>query len=170
MTALRVILTIAAALALQTTLARFLVRGEIGVDLVLVAVVFLALRSGPTVGIVSGTMAGLAQDALTSGIVGIGGLAKTLVGFLVGTVGTTFILTQSVPRFLVFFGATVLQMAVIIGFHALLDPGPISWPLGGVVAQALGNALIGLMVFQVTEGVPRLLEHRRAMGRGRARR
>ena len=160
MKALRVVLIIAAALVLQTTLARFLVRGSIGVDLVLVAVIYLSLTSGPTVGIMSGTMAGLAQDALTSGIVGIGGLAKTLVGFLAGTVGTAFIVAQPVPRFLVFFAATVVEMAVIVGFHSLLDPGPVVVPIGGIVAQALGNALVGVVVFQLTEAVPRAIERR----------
>ena len=67
MTALRVLVTIAAALALQTTLARFLVHGSIGVDLVLVAVVYLGLTTGPVSGLLSGTLAGLAQDALARG-------------------------------------------------------------------------------------------------------
>ena len=67
----------ALALALQTTLARFLVRGTVGVDLVLVVVVYAALSSGPVTGLLTGTFAGLLQDALSSGIIGIGGLAKT---------------------------------------------------------------------------------------------
>jgi len=164
---LRVALIIAAALVLQTTLARFLVRGSLGVDLVLVAVVYISLTSGPTVGVLSGTAAGLAQDALASGIVGIGGLAKTIVGFLTGTIGTAFIVTQSVPRFLVFFVATVIEMAIIAGFRALVDPGPVGVGIGAIVAQAFGNALVGIVAFQVTEGVPRAIERRRSMGWGR---
>ena len=42
MRAAGVILAVAAALALQTTLARFIVRGTVAVDLVLVVVVYLA--------------------------------------------------------------------------------------------------------------------------------
>ncbi len=168
MKALRVSLVILAALVLQTTLARFLVRGSIGVDLVLVAVVYLGLTTGPVAGMFSGTIAGLAQDALASGVVGIGGLAKTIVGYLTGIIGTTFIMTQTVPRFLMFFGATVVQSAVTLGLDALLERGAPEIPYAGVMAQAIGNALLGVVLFQLTEALPVVLERRRAMG-GRRR-
>jgi rod shape-determining protein MreD len=165
---LRVLVTIAVALALQTTLARFLVHGSIGVDLVLVAVVYLGLTTGPVTGMVSGSLAGLAQDALASGVVGIGGLAKTIVGYLTGIIGTTFIMTQTVPRFLVFFGATVAQAAVTWGLNALLERSVPAVPWTGVLAQAIGNALLGVVLFQMTEALPVVVERRRAV-RGRRR-
>ena len=112
-----VILAVAAALALQTTLARFVVRGTVAVDLVLVVVVYVALTSGPVTGLLSGHFAGLVQDALSSGVIGIGGLAKTIVGFLAGIIGTQFIVAQPLPRFVVFFGATVLHAA---GVHRVV--------------------------------------------------
>ena len=61
------------------------------------------------------------QDALSSSVIGIGGLAKTLVGFLAGIIGTQFIVTASLPRFVVFFGATVLHAVVFMGLYVLLD-------------------------------------------------
>jgi len=159
--ALRMLGLVAAALVFQTTLARFLVRGSIGVDLVLVAVVFLSLRAGPTAGILSGTVAGLAQDALTTGIVGLGGLGKSVVGYLAGTVGRAFIVAQPAPRFLVFFAATLVEMTIITAFHVVLDPGPHAVPVGAIVAQAFGNSLVGVVLFQVVESVPRVIERRR---------
>jgi rod shape-determining protein MreD len=166
---LRVLGTIGLALALQTTLARFLVHGSIGVDLVLIAVVYLGLSTGPVVGMISGSVAGLAQDALASGVVGIGGLAKTVVGYLTGLIGTTFIMTQTVPRFLTFFAATVVQAAVTLGLNFLLERGVWDIPYAAVIAQAIGNALLGVVLFQLTEALPVVLERRRAMGRGRRR-
>jgi rod shape-determining protein MreD len=153
---------IAAALVLQTTLARFLVRGSIAVDLVLVAIVYLSLRAGPVVGIFSGTIAGLAQDALTTGVVGIGGLGKTIVGYLAGVTGSAFIVTQTLPRFVVFFASTVIEMGVISGFYAVLDPGPPAIPVGAIIAQAFGNSLVGIVAFQLADGLPRAAERRRA--------
>jgi rod shape-determining protein MreD len=153
---------VAAALVVQTTLARFLVRGSIGVDLVLVAVVFLSLRAGPTAGILSGTVAGLAQDALTTGIVGLGGLGKSVVGYLAGTVGRAFIVARPAPRFVVFFAATIVEMTIITLFHFVLESGPHAVPVGAIVAQAFGNSLVGVVLFQVVESVPRALERRRA--------
>ena len=35
------------------------------------------------------------QDALSSGVIGIGGLAKTVVGFLAGVIGQQFIVTAA---------------------------------------------------------------------------
>ena len=50
-------------------------------DLVLVVVVYVALTTGPVSGMLAGSVAGLIQDALSSGVIGIGGLAKSIVGF-----------------------------------------------------------------------------------------
>ncbi len=169
MKALRVLFTIAVALVLQTTLSRFLVRGAGGVDLVLVAVVYLGLATGPTAGIFSGTIAGLAQDSLGSGIVGVGGLAKTVVGFLAGIVGTTFIVSQTIPRFLVFFGATLLQIAITTLLYFLLDPRPPVITRYAMLGESLANALLGVVLFQILDAVPGMLDHRRGMSRGRVR-
>jgi len=167
--ALGVILAIALSLALQTTLARFLVRGNVAVDFVLVAVVYVALTSGPVTGMFSGAFAGLIQDALSSGIIGIGGLAKTVVGFLAGVIGTQFIVTHSLPRFVVFFGATVVHAALFMGLYILLDLRHFDAPYAAVAGQALGNAIVGIIAFQVVELLPGAVERRRA-ARGRLRR
>ena len=160
-----VVLATALALALQTTLARFVVRGTLAVDLVIVVVVYAALTSGPTTGLLTGTFAGLVQDALSSGVIGIGGLAKTIVGFLAGIVGAQFIVVQPLPRFVVFFGATILHAAVFIGLYVLLDLRHFGTPYAAVIGQAVGNAVVGVLVFQVAELLPGAMEKRRAARR-----
>jgi rod shape-determining protein MreD len=162
MSAVRMAAFIAVALVAQTTFARFLVRGSVGVDLVLVVVIYISLRGGPTVGMLTGTAAGLVQDALTPGVVGIGSLGKTIVGYLAGTVGAAFIVAQPLPRFLVFFAATLLEMTVITGLHAALDTRPAAVPVGAILAQAFGNSLVGVVLFQLAEVLPRAVERRRA--------
>jgi rod shape-determining protein MreD len=164
-----VVLATALALALQTTLARFVIRGTVAVDLVLVVVVYAALTSGPVTGLLTGTFAGLAQDALSTGVIGIGGMAKTLVGFLAGIVGTQFIVAQPLPRFVVFFGATILHAMVFIGLYAALDLRQFGTPYAAVVGQAVGNALVGVVSFQLSELLPGAVERRRA-GRMRMKR
>ena len=165
-----VILAVAAALALQTTLAWYATRGAVAVDLVLVAVVYVALTSGPTAGLLAGTLGGLAQDALVSGgITGIGGLAKTLVGFLTGVVGTQFIVAHSLTRFVVFFTASVMHGALFIGAYELLDLRDFGTPYGAVVTQAVGNAIVGVVAFKLAEILPGAVARRRAGG-GRLRR
>jgi len=157
-----IILAVVLALALQTTFARFFVRGAVAVDLVLVAVVYVALTSGPATGLLTGTFAGLVQDALSSSVIGIGGLSKTIVGFLAGIIGTQFIVSQPLPRFVVFFGATILNAAVFMGLYVLLDLRHFDAPYAAIGGQAAANALIGVLAFQVVELLPGAVERRRA--------
>ena len=164
-----VILAVAAALALQTTLARFVLRGTVAVDLVLVVVVYVALALGPNTGLLCGAFAGLLQDALSSSVIGIGGLSKTLVGFLAGIIGTQFIVVHTLPRFVVFFCATVLHAVVFMGLYVLLDQRHFGTPYAAVAGQAVGNALVGVVAFQLSELLPGAMERRRAQ-RGRVRR
>ena len=161
MRAAGIILAVAAALALQTTLARY-VRGTIAVNLVLVVVVYVSLMTGPVAGLLTGTFAGLAQDFLSIGVIGIGGLAKTLVGFLTGIVGTQFIVAQPLPRFCVFFGATLLHELVFMGLYTLLDLRHFGAPYAAVAGQAAGNAAVGVVAFQLVELLPGAVERRRA--------
>ena len=162
MRAAGVLLATVLALALQTTLTRFIVRGTVAVDLVLVVVVYAALTTGPVTGLLTGTFAGLVQDALSSGVIGIGGLAKTVVGFLAGIIGTQFIVAQPLPRFVVFFSATALHAVLFIGLYELLDLRTFGTPYGAVLGQALGNAIVGVVAFQVAELLPGAMERRRA--------
>jgi rod shape-determining protein MreD len=149
-------------LVFQTTIARFAVRGALAIDLVLVTVVYVALTSGPATGLLAGAAAGLLQDALVaSPVIGIGGLAKTIVGFLAGIVGTQFIVTQSLPRFVVFFFATVIHAVVFMGLNVLLDVRHFGSPYGTVLGQAASNALVGVVAFRLVELLPGAIERRR---------
>jgi rod shape-determining protein MreD len=159
-----VLIAIALALALQTTLARFLVGGTAALDLVLVVVVYVALTSGPVTGMLAGSLAGIVQDALSSGVIGVGGLAKSIVGFLAGVIGQQFIVTAALPRLLIFLAATVVHAAVFMGFYVLLGLRSFSTPWAAVGSQALGNAAVGLIAFAVIESLPGAVERRR-MGR-----
>ncbi|OFW19542.1 MAG: rod shape-determining protein MreD [Acidobacteria bacterium RIFCSPLOWO2_02_FULL_65_29] len=152
-----VVLATALALALQTTLT-----GTGAVDFVLVVVVYVALTSGPVTGLLTGTLAGLVQDALASGVIGIGGLAKTIVGFLAGIIGTQFIVAQPLPRLVVFFAATLLHAVVFHGLYLVLNLRQFGSAYAAIAGQALGNALVGVVTFQVVELLPGVVERRRA--------
>lgn len=169
MRALAVVLATAAALALQTTLAGFVIRGTVALDLVLVVVVYVALVSGPVTGLLAGTVAGLVQDTLSSGIIGIGGLAKTLVGFLTGIIGTQFIVAHALPRFVVFFGATALHALVFVGLYVTLGLRSFDSPVAAIISQAVGNAIVGVLAFELVEFMPGAAERVRA-ARSRPRR
>ena len=161
MRALGVLGAIALALALQTTLARFLVDGTAAVDLVLVVVVYVALTMGPASGMLAGSAAGIIQDALSSGVIGVGGLAKSIVGFAAGVIGQQFIVTAALPRLVMFMGATAVHAAIFMGFYVALGLRSFPSPWVAIVSQALGNALVGIIAFSIIEGLPGVVERRR---------
>jgi rod shape-determining protein MreD len=156
-----VVVATAVALALQTTLAQFMVRSPVAVDLVLVVVVYAALAGGPVTGLLTGAFAGLVQDTMSTGVVGIGGLAKTVVGFLAGIIGTQFIVAQPLPRFVVFFAASVVHAGITFGLYQLLGLRRFDAPYGAIVGQGVGNALVGVVAFQLAELLPGAVERRR---------
>jgi len=157
-----VIVAIVAALTLQTTLAGLLAGGSIAVNLVLVAVVYLALSYGAVTGLLTGAIGGIAQDALAGGIVGLGGMSKTLVGFLVGVLGAQFNLSTTVPRMVMFVAATFVHQLVFESLNAMIGGRQFSPQWTATLVQALTNGLIGVLVFLVIENGPDTLQRRRA--------
>jgi rod shape-determining protein MreD len=157
-----VLLALGVALALQTILAGLLIGGRVAVNLVLVAVVYVALAFGPVTGLLAGVVGGLTQDALAGGIVGIGGLAKTLIGFAVGVLGAQFIVSQTLPRFVMFVAATFLHEVMFHGLHALIESRPLALHYSAVLTQAIVNGLVGVFAFWIVENGPRILDRRRA--------
>ena len=152
---------VAAALALQTTLGSLVIRGTAALDLVLIVVVYLALISGPVTGLLLGSAAGLVQDSLSSGIIGIGGLSKTVVGFVAGVLGTQFIVTAPLSRFLVFVMSTVLNAAVFMGLYTVLGLRQFDDPWTAVLSQAVGNGFLGVVGAQLVELLPGLRDRRK---------
>jgi len=155
------LVAIAAALALQTTLASLVIRGTAALDLVLIVVIYLGLVTGPVTGLLLGMTAGIIQDALSSGIIGVGGLAKTAVGFVAGLLGTQFIVTAALSRFLVFILGTVIHAVIFMGMYMLLDLRQFDSPYAAVMSQALGNGFLGVVGAELVEWLPGLVARRR---------
>lgn len=159
-----VLAALAVAIVLQATLSGLWMAAGTRVNLVLVAVVYVALAFGPVTGLLAGTAGGLAQDALAGGIVGVGGLSKTLVGFFVGVLGAQFIVSQPVPRFVMFVGATFVHEICFQALYALVESRTFTVQYSAVLFQALVNAAVGVLAFQVVEGAPGLLQRRHSRG------
>jgi rod shape-determining protein MreD len=155
------LLAVAIALALQTTLGSLVIRGTAALDLVLIVVVYLALITGPVTGLLLGSAAGLVQDSLSSGIIGIGGLSKTVVGFLAGVLGTQFIVTAPLSRFLVFVVSTVVNASIFMGLYTVLGLRQFDEPWRAVLGQAVGNGLLGVVGAQLVELLPGLRDRRK---------
>jgi rod shape-determining protein MreD len=165
-----VVLAIAAALVGQATLAGLSVGRTIPVNLVLVAVVYLALAYGAVTGLLVGTIGGLVQDALGGGIVGIGGLTKTLIGFFVGVLSAQFNLATTVPRLVMFVAATFVHEVLFEALQAIAGGRHFALKFSAVMLQALINGLIGAGAFVLVENGPEAMSRRRLRRAGVSKR
>jgi rod shape-determining protein MreD len=153
-----VIGTLAAALLLQSTIAGMSFTAGSRVNLVLVAVIYVGLAYGAVTGMLAGCVGGLVQDAIAGGIVGIGGLSKTIVGFFVGVLGAQFIVSTPVPRFLMFFGASLVHELCFQALYALVEARGIRLQLSGALIQALVNGAVGISAFLLVERGPEMMQ------------
>jgi rod shape-determining protein MreD len=162
MKAVAVIVGLALALLFQTTLGGMSLQAGTKVNFVLVAVIFIALALGPVPGLLGGMIGGIVQDAVAGGIVGIGGLSKTVVGFVVGVFGAQFIVSQPVPRLVIFVGATFLHELCFQSLYALAETHAVRFHYREVLTQALVNGVIGIALFYVMENAPGMVQKRDA--------
>lgn len=156
-----VVLALTASLLAQSVLAGLFVGAAVAVNLVLVAVVYLALAYGAMTGLLAGTIGGLAQDTLAGGIVGIGGMSKTVIGFTVGVLAAQFNLSSSVPRVVMFVAATFVHELIFQGLQAIAAGRPFALKWSAVLLQALVNGVIGLTAFLLVEQGPGAMQRRR---------
>jgi len=157
-----VLATVTVAVLAQVTLARFTVGGTWVFDLVLVGVVFAGLQWGPAAGLVGGTLGGMFQDLLSGQIVGVSGLAKTLVGFGAGVIGTQFVLTRAHGRSIIVAASSLVHRLLMLALTALIAQ---EWPVvswGALLAELVLNTLAGFVVFQAMSALPGMVARRRA--------
>lgn len=160
----RVMAVVLGAVLLQVALARYAVGGRFVFDLVLVGVVFAALQSGAVAGMLAGTVGGLLLDVLSGGVVGLGGLVKTVVGYGAGVLGTQFVVAKAHARALIVAAATLVNGLMTVGLRAVIAQ---TWPSVAWTAMLEAiviNAIVGWLAFQVSESLPG------AVARGRSRR
>jgi rod shape-determining protein MreD len=156
------LVALAAALLVQSVLAGLFVSAATTVNLVLVAVTYLALAYGAMTGLLAGTIGGLAQDTLGGGIVGIGGMTKTMIGFAVGVLSAQFNLSTTVPRLVMFVAATFVHELIFKGLQAIANGRPFAFKLSAVLLQALVNGLIGVLAFLLVEQGPGAMQRRQS--------
>jgi rod shape-determining protein MreD len=156
-----VLAAILIAVILQVTLARYTVGGRWAFDLVLVGVVYAALRWEAVAGMVAGTVGGLLQDMLSGGIIGVGGLAKTITGFATGVIGTQFVVAKPHARAVIVAGATVLHRLIMLVLQGLIDQKWPGLPWAAMLGETAINSVIGFLAFHLTDALSG------AVGRGR---
>jgi rod shape-determining protein MreD len=136
---------------IQGTVAPLLAIGTAQPDLVLVLVCVFGILTGPTAGAAGGFVAGLLQDLLVPGAVGLGALVKTIMGYVSGKVDRTLLGDNIlVPVLIIAIVSFVSQLSYMCLLFLVGEP--IDWLpyLREIVApSSVYTALIGFFVFPV---------------------
>jgi rod shape-determining protein MreD len=120
-------------------------------DLPLLVVIYYALNRGPTVGLTLGGAVGLLQDGLTGSLLGVAALSRSLVGFLVGTAVTRFVLSGLLARLLMVASATLLARVLDLFTLAVMGRHLVSPSLPELFAGVAGNAVLGAALFTLIQ-------------------
>ncbi len=139
------------ALVLQAWLPRVVGRYD-WFDLPLLVTIFFALgRRNPMQGTVMGAVMGLFQDALSHNAIGINGIAKTVVGFLAGSVGIRIDVENHTIRVLLTFGLSLLSSTIYLFVARFLLGLAADWNGLTELLRAVGNGLIALVLFPLLD-------------------
>ncbi|HVF30339.1 MAG TPA: rod shape-determining protein MreD [Pyrinomonadaceae bacterium] len=135
------------------------------IDFPLIIVVYAALQRNSMKAIFFGTIAGIAVDALSSGLLGANGFSKTLIAYLVSELARRVYLDNLLLRIPVIAGACVLDDLVYWGLHWLLSQPP-NLPVVVVMSYTLiGTTIAGTITYLILDSAltERLRPRRREM-------
>ncbi len=138
-------------MVLQAWLPR-LTAGHVWFDLPLVVTVYFALgRRNPIQGTLMGAALGLFEDALTHHAIGINGIAKTVVGFLAGSVGVRIDVENRTIRLMLTFVLSLLSSAIYLFIYRMLLGLELEWSWLTELLKAVGNTVIALVLFHLLD-------------------
>ena len=149
---LRTLLALALALSAQAALGLLWPQSHRFVDLMLLPVVWYGIAGSQRKGMLVGCAAGLLQDSwFQLGVFGLNGFKKTLLGWILGGLGSRFDLNRQGGR--VIFGAlaSLADSLMDLGLRRLLDQqlaGPSATDIG---IKAVVTGLLVAAAFDVME-------------------
>ena len=140
-----------ASLVLQAWLPRVVGRYD-WFDLPLVVTVYFALgRRSPIQGTIMGAGMGLFEDALSHHVIGVNGIAKTVVGFLAASVGIRIEVENHIVRLLLTFALSMLSSAIYFFTYRFLLGLALEWSWLTELFRAVGNSLIAIVLFPLLD-------------------
>lgn len=111
------------------------------------AVIYFAVTRGELYGACIGTVCGLIQDSFSLGVFGIGGLSKTLMGFLAGFIAQRINILPLMRNFLFILVLTIGETALSIFLYYFISAEYVREITPLVLFQPLGTAFLGSVVF-----------------------
>src|SRR5947209_5486705 len=119
-------------------------------DLPLLVTIFFAVaRRRPITGTITGALIGTVQDAFASPVIGLNGIAKTMIGYLASSLGVRIDVENPGSRFLMTFAFCVLHRIIYMVIQLGLVGGNEPWMWGHTLLSSVANALLAVALFAV---------------------
>ena len=148
----RITIALIIAIALQWTL-RNVAEPFAYVDFPLIIVVYAALQRDTIKALFYGTVAGIAMDALSGGLLGANGFSKTLIAYMVSELARRVYMDNLLLRIPVIAGACLLDDLIYYGLHRLLGQTP-SAPFVVTLAYTLiGTTIAGTIIYLILDSL-----------------
>ncbi len=117
-------------------------------DLPLLLVIYFGIaKRSPVVGLCSGAVIGILQDALTREPLGVFGITKTVVGYIAGLLGNRIDTENPLARFLFIFALSLLHSGLYWVMVERLLAQPLGWSWLHELLRGLVNAAVGILLF-----------------------
>ncbi len=123
------------------------------IDLPLIIVVYAALQRNTIRALIFGTVAGIAVDALSGGLLGASGFSKTLVAYGVSEIARRVYLDNILLRIPIIAGACLLDDAVYYGLHRLFGQPPAGDVLVTGAYSLIGTTIVGTLIYLMLQSM-----------------
>lgn len=136
-----------------------------GIDWLLIYVVLVSLRGSFRQSIFLGAGAGLIQDGLAGGIIGLHAFAKTAVAAVIATFGGLIAVRGALLEAVITGLATALEGLIVVGWQVLLGRPVSLGPVDLLVRAAATGAATTVILFASRRWQQRALINRRGGSR-----
>jgi rod shape-determining protein MreD len=123
------------------------------IDFPLVVVVYIALQRHAWHALLVGTVAGLAVDAASGGLIGAGGFSKTLTAYIVYFGATRVNLENALLRIPVLAAATVLDSTIYVFWHRFLGYPPTVPFVQTMSYRLIGTTIVGTFILYMLDSL-----------------
>jgi rod shape-determining protein MreD len=121
------------------------------IDFPLIIVAYAALQRNSINALLYGTIAGIAVDALSGGLLGAKAFSLTLVAYIISEVARRVYLDNLLLRIPVIASACLVNSLVYFGMHKILGQSPSGSPVVTVAYTLIGTTVIGTVIFVILE-------------------
>jgi rod shape-determining protein MreD len=150
---LKIAAVVALAVILQSSL-RQVWPPLVHIDLPLIVTVYFALQRDVLQALIVGAAAGLATDALSSGsLLGASGFSLTLTAYLIASLATRVMLDNPLVRIPVLAGAALLDAAVFVLLHRMLDQPSLRPFVETASYKVIWTTIAGTIILYVFDNV-----------------